>query len=129
MNEVRLNQIAKTALDCSFRVHTALGPGLLESSYKACLGCELTDAGLDVQIEVPVPLVYKGQKLAEVGYRVDLLVENELIIEIKSVDTIVPVHKAQLLSYLRLSDKRLGLLINFNVVHLKDGISRVANNF
>jgi GxxExxY protein len=128
MTEIRLNQIAKTVLDCSFRVHTALGPGLLESSYKACLAFELNQAGLDAQIEVPVPLVYAGQKLADVGYRVDILVENELIIEIKSVDAILPVHRAQLLSYLRLSNKRIGLLINFNSVHLKDGISRIVNN-
>jgi GxxExxY protein len=119
MNELRLNQLARTTLDCCFRVHTALGPGLLESSYKACLGCELVDAGLEVQIEVPVPLIYRGRQLAEVGYRVDVLVEDELIIEIKSVGTIIPIHKAQLLSYLRLSNKRLGLLINFNVAHLK----------
>jgi GxxExxY protein len=82
---------------------------------------------LTAQVEVPVPLIYCGQKLADVGYRVDVLVENELIIEIKSVEAIAPVHRAQLLSYLRLSDKRLGLLINFNVVHLKDGLARIAN--
>jgi len=90
---------------------------------------ELAKAGLTAQIEVLVPLVYEGQKLADVGYRVDILVEGELIIEIKSVDAIIPIHKAQLLSYLRLSNKRLGLLMNFNTVHLKDGISRIANNF
>ena len=128
MDEVRPNQFAKIALDCSFRVHTALGPGLLESSYKACLGFELAASGLSAEVEVPVPLVYQGQKLAEVGYRVDVLVEEQLIIEIKSVDAILPVHRAQLLSYLRLSNRRLGLLINFNTVHLKDGISRIVNN-
>jgi GxxExxY protein len=128
MDEVRLNQLAKIALDCSFRVHTALGPGLLESSYKACLGYELAEAGLSAAVEVPVPLVYHGQKLAEVGYRVDVLVEDELIIEIKSVDAILPVHRAQLLSYLRLSNRRLGLLINFNTVHLKNGIGRIVNH-
>jgi GxxExxY protein len=127
MTEARLNQTSKVCLDCAFRVHSALGPGLLESSYKACLGYELVQAGLSAQIEVPVPLVYSGQKLADVGYRVDILVEDALIIEIKSVDTVIPVHKAQLLSYLRLSGKRLGLLINFNTVHLKDGISRIVN--
>jgi GxxExxY protein len=128
MTELRLNQIAKTVLDCSFRVHTALGPGLLESSYKACLGFEVVQAGLKVKLEAPVPLVYAGQKLADVGYRVDALVEDEFIVEIKSVDAIIPVHKAQLLSYLRLSNKKLGLLINFNEVHLKEGIRRVVNN-
>ena len=128
MDRHRLNQIAKVALDCSFRVHTALGPGLLESAYKACLAFELANTGLTFQIEAPVPLVYEGHKLADVGYRVDILVENELILELKALDSIAPVHKAQLLSYLKLSDKRLGLLINFNVVHLRDGIWRVANN-
>ena len=90
---------------------------------------ELVRAGLAAQIEVPVPFVYEGQKLADVGYRVDILVEGEVIIEIKSVEVIIPIHKAQLLSYLRLSNKRLGLLMNFNTIHLKDGISRIANNF
>ena len=129
MTKERLNQIVDSAFNCAFRVHTALGPGLLESSYKACMAFELAKAGLAAQMEVPVPLVYEGQKLADVGYRVDILVEGELIIEIKSVDAIIPIHKAQLLSYLRLSNKRLGLLMNFNTVHLKDGISRIANNF
>jgi GxxExxY protein len=101
----------------------------LESSYKACLGFEVVQTGLKVQLEAPVPLVYAGQKLADVGYRVDALVEDELIVEIKSVDAIIPVHKAQLLfSYLRLSNKKPGLLINFNEVHLKEGIRRVVNN-
>jgi GxxExxY protein len=128
MDEVRLNHLSKVVLDCSFGVHTALGPGLLESSYKASLAFELVEAGLSVQIEVPVPLVYKGRLLADVGYRLDILVENELIVEIKSNEAILPVHKAQLLSYLRLSGKRLGLLINFNTIHLRDGIARVVNN-
>jgi GxxExxY protein len=129
MTRERLNQIVDLTFDCAFRVHTALGPGLLESSYKACLAFELAKCGLAAQVEVPVPLVYEGQKLADVGYRVDILVENELIVEIKSVDAIIPIHKAQLLSYLRLSDRRLGLLMNFNTVHLRDGIARIANNF
>jgi GxxExxY protein len=128
MTKSPIEQFASTVLNCAFRVHTALGPGLLESSYKACLAYEVTQSGLRVQVEVPVPLIYAGQKMADVGYRVDVLVEDELIVEIKSVDAIVPVHKAQLLSYLRLSNKRLGLLINFNEVHLKEGIRRVANN-
>jgi GxxExxY protein len=128
MTKSPIEQFASTVLNCAFRVHTALGPGLLESSYKACLAYEVTQSGLRVQVEVPVPLTYAGQKMADVGYRVDVLVEDELIVEIKSVDAIVPVHKAQLLSYLRLSNKRLGLLINFNEVHLKEGIRRVANN-
>ena len=128
MNQQRLNQLARTALDCSFRVHTFLGAGLLESSYKACLAFELAAAGLLIQVEAPVPLIYAGQKLADVGYRIDILVEGELVLEIKALEAIAPVHKAQLLSYLRLSDKRLGLLLNFNVVHLRDGIWRIAND-
>src|SRR5580693_6183790 len=110
MDQEQLNQLATIALDCAFRVHKTLGPGLLESAYKACLAIELRDAGLYVEIEPPVPLIYKGQKISDVGYRMDLLVERELILEIKAVEALHPVHSAQLLSYLRLSDKRLGLL-------------------
>ena len=127
VTEAELTRVGTTSLDCAFRVHTALGPGLLESSYKACLAYELAKTCLGVQVEVPVPLVYNGQKLADVGYRMDLLVENELVLEIKSVEAIAPVHKAQLLSYLRLSGRRLGYVLNFNVVSLKDGIARVVN--
>lgn len=128
MTEQHLNQIAKATIDCAFRVHSALGPGLLESSYKACLGFEIAQNGLSVRLEVPVPLIYAGQQIAEVGYRLDVLVEEELILEIKAIEALLPVHKAQLLSYLRLSNKRLGLLMNFNEVHLKDGVRRVVNN-
>lgn len=105
------------------KVHSALGPGLLESAYEACLAQELRLAGLDVQAQVAVPVVYGGVKL-EAGYRIDLLVENSVVVEVKSIDTIAPVHKAQPLSYLKLSGKSLALLINFNTVHLKDGIRR-----
>jgi GxxExxY protein len=125
----RLNQISDIAVDCAFRVHKALGPGLLESAYKACLAIELAEAGLFVEVEVPVPLVYKGQQVSDIGYRLDLLIERELVIEVKSVDGLAPVHFAQLLSYLRLSDRRLGYLMNFNTALLKNGIKRVANNF
>jgi len=125
----RLNQISDIAVDCAFRVHKALGPGLLESAYKACLAIELAEAGLFVEIEVPVPLVYKGQQVSDIGYRLDILIERELVIEVKSVETLAPVHFSQLLSYLRLSDRRLGYLLNFNTALLKDGIKRVANNF
>ena len=127
MTEAELNHVARSALDCAFRVHSALGPGLLESSYRACFAYELAEAGLDVKTEVPIPLVYQGQKLGDVGYRLDILVANELILEVKAVEALVPVHRAQLLSYLRLSNRRLGLLLNFNVVLLKDGIARVVN--
>jgi GxxExxY protein len=127
VHETELNQLARLALDCAFRVHTALGPGLLESSYRACLAYELAQAGCEVQTEVPVPLIYGGVKLGEVGYRLYILVGRELILEVKSVEAITPVHKAQLLSYLKLSGRRLGLLLNFNVVLLKSGITRVVN--
>ena len=127
MTEEELNRLARLTLDCAFRVHTALGPGLLESSYKACLAYELAQAGCEVQVEVPVPLVYSGVKLGDVGYRLDILVARELVVKVKAVEAIAPVHKAQLLSYLRLSDRRLGLLLNFNVERLRDGIFRVVN--
>ncbi len=109
------------------KVHTALGPGLLESSYKECLFYEIQQAGLLVEKEKPLPLVYEKVKL-ECGYRVDLYVENKLIIEIKAVEATNDVHLAQVLTYLKLSDCRLGLLMNFNVARLKHGIRRVVNN-
>jgi len=108
------------------KVHTALGPGLLESAYTSCLQHELRSLGLRAEVQVPLPLVYDNVKL-EIGYRIDLLVEGCVIVELKSVDAVNPVHKAQILSYLKLSGKSLGLLINFNVVHLKDGIQRFVN--
>ena len=108
------------------RVHSTLGPGLLESAYAACLHFELTDTGLHVSPQVGLPVVYRGVKL-ELGYRMDLVVEDRVIVEINSVDAICPVHQAQILSYLKLSGKSIGLLINFNVVHLKEGIRRFVN--
>jgi len=108
------------------QVHTELGPGLLESTYSACLRHELALAGYRAASQVGLPVIYRGTKL-ELGYRIDLLVEDLVIVEIKSVDAVSPVHQAQLLSYLKLSGKSLGLLINFNVVHLKDGIRRFVN--
>jgi GxxExxY protein len=129
MDQAELNRFASIALNCGFRVHNTLGPGLLESAYKACLAIELTNAGLFIEIEPPVPLIYCGQKISDVGYRMDLLVERELVLEIKAVEALHPIHSAQLLSYLRLSDKRLGLLMNFNTVMLRDGIKRIVNKF
>ncbi len=129
MDEAALNTLSKQVLDAAFAVHTALGPGLLEAAYKACLLAELRSRGLHVESEVPVPVVYQGEKLADIGYRIDLLVERELVIEIKALEAVAPVHKAQLLSYLRLSGRRLGLLINFNVESLRDGIVRKINGF
>ncbi len=107
-------------------VHSALGPGLLESAYEACLIFELRRLGLKAEAQVELPVLYRGVKL-NLGYRIDLLVEDAVIVELKSVDTIAPIHQAQLLSYLRLSGKNVGLLINFNVPHLKDGIKRLVN--
>ena len=127
MTEADLNALATVVLDAAFRVHTVLGPGLLESAYEACLCSELQLGGIDFLQQVPMPLVYNGIKLTDVGYRLDLLVRNELIVEIKAVDGIAPVHHAQLLSYLRLLGRRLGLLINFNTAGLRDGIHRKVN--
>jgi len=108
------------------RVHSDLGPGLLESTYQACLQHELRQAGIESATQVGLPVVYRGVKL-ELGYRMDLVVENLVIVEIKSVEAVSPVHYAQVISYLKLSGKSIALLINFNVVHLKDGIKRFVN--
>lgn len=116
--------VFKKVLDCSFQVHTALGPGLLESAYEECLYYELLHSGLKVKKQKPLPLVYKDVKL-DAGYRIDLFVENKVIVEIKSVDVLCDIHMAQILTYLKLSGCKLGLLANFNVRHLKDGIKRV----
>jgi GxxExxY protein len=110
-------------ITAAMKVHSALGPGLLESAYELCLMHELRLAGVSVQAQVALPVVYHGVKL-DAGYRIDLMVEDLVVVEIKTVDGILPVHKAQVISYLKLSGKSLGLLINFNVVHLKDGIKR-----
>ena len=110
------------------QVHRALGPGLLESVYESCLEFDLSEHGLEVQRQLALPVTYKQIKLGS-GYRVDLLVEKRVIVEIKAVEAIAPVHKAQLLTYLKLSNLRVGLLINFNVPVLKDGISRIVYNY
>jgi GxxExxY protein len=120
------NELSKIILDAAFRVHSAIGPGLLESAYEACLAYELREEGLNVVTQLPLPLIYKKIRL-DAGYRLDLLVEDLVIVEIKSVDSLAPIHQAQVISYLKLSNKKLGLLINFNVLHLKDGIKRVVN--
>ena len=121
------NDLAKQVVDAAYRIHTTLGPGLLESAYEAVLTYELKDLrGLDVACQQPIPLIYHGKRI-EVGYRADLVVENKVIVEVKSIDALAAVHKRQLLTYLRLADMRLGLLINFNVALIKDGITRIAN--
>lgn len=117
------NQISGVIVDAAMRVHSALGAGLLESAYAACLKHELIKRGLKVWCEVPLPVVYDGIKL-DVGYRLDMLVEEIVIVELKAVEALAPIHHAQLLSYLKLSGKPIGLLINFHVLHLKDGIKR-----
>lgn len=124
----RLNQIMDGIIGAAIEVHRALGPGLLESAYEACLAFELAEHGLKIEQQKPLPIVYRQLKL-DCGYRLDMLVENAVIVEIKVVDRLVPIHKAQLLAYLRLSDGKVGLLINFNVKVLKDGVVRVVNDF
>lgn len=119
-------QVSHAVITAAMKVHTELGPGLLESTYVACLQYELLQGGYRSASQVGLPVVYRETKL-ELGYRMDLVVENLVIVEVKSVDSIAPVHQAQVLSYLKLSGKSLALLINFNVVHLKDGIKRFVN--
>ena len=121
------NEVGKVVVDRALRVHQALGPGLLESAYEACLCYELRDAGLHVDVQKALPVVYKDVKL-DCGYRIDLLVESKVIIEVKAVDGLNDVHLAQILTYLKLSDCKLGFLINFNVKRIKEGIRRVVNN-
>lgn len=120
------NEISKTVFDCSLKVHQALGPGLLESAYCECLCYELYKTGLFIEKEKPLPLVYQEIKM-DIGYRVDIMIENRFIIEVKSVDELRDIHTAQLLTYLKLSDCKLGMLINFNSLLIKDGIKRVIN--
>lgn len=120
------NELSHLVVGCAMQMHSALGPGLLESAYEACLQYELIKSGMRVEAQKPLPLVYHSVKL-ECGYRVDLLVEGKLIIEVKPVEALAEIHFAQVLTYLRLSDLRLALLLNFNVVHMKDGIRRIVN--
>ena len=121
---MELEKIFKQVLDCAFKVHSELGPGLLESAYEQCLKYELTKVGLKVESQKPMPLVYKEVKL-DIGYRLDLLVENKVVIEVKAVESLNDVHLAQILTYQKLANCKLGLLVNFNVKSLKDGIKRV----
>jgi len=124
MNEnEKLNKITETIIGAAIDVHRALGPGLLESAYEACMVYELAQVGLKAEQQKPLPIVYREVKL-ECGYRMDLMIEDEVIVEIKSIEKLLPIHQAQLLSYLKLSDCKVGLLINFNVKVLKNGIKR-----
>jgi len=120
------NELAKVVFEKGLKVHRTLGPGLLESSYEECLFYELRKSGLEVEKQKALPLVYEEVKL-EIGYRIDLMVENKLVIELKAVEALNDLHLAQILTYLKLSNCKLGLLINFNTVLFKDGIRRVIN--
>ena len=122
------NELSSKIIGACIEVHKQLGPGLLESTYEMCLGHELKMIGLDVKQQIPLPVVYKDIKL-NAGYRIDMIVENKIIIEIKSVDVLAPIHTAQILTYLKLKDLKLGLLINFNEVKVVDGIKRVINGY
>jgi GxxExxY protein len=121
-----INKISGRIIEAAMRVHSALGPGLLESAYEACLLHELRKLRLKVLSQVSLPVFYDNLSI-DVGYRVDLIVDDSVIVELKAVEKLLPIHEAQILSYLKLNGKKLGLLINFNVVHLKDGIKRIAN--
>jgi GxxExxY protein len=125
-NGVHENQIAKEIVDAAFHIHTKLGPGLLESVYETVLAYEVRKRGFHVERQLPVPVVWDNVHFDE-GYRLDLLVEEKVVVEVKSIEAVVPVHKKQVLTHLRLLDKRLGLLINFNEELIRNGISRIAN--
>jgi GxxExxY protein len=121
-----VNDITGAVIDAAMKVHSLLGPGLLESAYQVCLAHELRKRGLEAAIQVSLPVIYDREKL-EVGYRIDLVIENRVVVEVKSVEAIHPIHEAQLVSYMRLSGIGVGLLMNFNVVHLRDGIKRMVD--
>ena len=122
-----VEEIAKIIVDSAIKVHRALGPGLLESAYQHCLAYELRKRGLRVECEALLPIVYDGQQV-DAGYRIDMLVEGGVIVENKTVDQLLPIHQAQLLTYLKLQDCRLGFILNWNVRLMKDGIKRMVNN-
>ncbi len=128
MDNAKLDSISKTILNSSIEVHRNLGPGLLESVYEICLYKELTNSGLFVERQVYLPVLYKDEVM-QIDFRIDLLVEKNIIIELKAVESLLPVHEAQILTYLRLADKKLGFLINFNVPKLIEGFKRKVNNF
>lgn len=123
-----INDLTSTVIESAIKIHKALGPGLLESAYKECLAYELIKKGLFVEKEKAVPLIYEEVKL-ECGYRLDLMINNELILEIKSVDAVADIHIAQVLTYMKLMNRKYGLLINFNVPLLKDGLKRLINKY
>jgi GxxExxY protein len=120
---MEFDELSRKVIGCAIEVHRHLGPGLLESTYRQCLACELSHASIPFQMELPLPVRYKDL-LLDCGYRIDLLLSGDLIVEIKSVETLLPIHQAQILTYMRLSKVSLGLLINFNVTKLQSGIKR-----
>jgi GxxExxY protein len=120
---MEFDELSRKVIGCAIEVHRNLGPGLLESTYCQCLACELSHAGIPFQMEVPLPVRYK-ETLLDCGYRIDLLVSGDLVVEIKCVETLLPIHQAQILTYLRLSKIPVGLIINFNVTKLQNGIKR-----
>jgi GxxExxY protein len=122
--ELLYKELTGKIVDCAVTVHKLLGPGLLESAYEECLYFELQTLGIETSKQFPMPLVYKGKRL-DIGYRIDLLVEDKIVVEVKSVDSLNPIHTAQLMTYLKLSGCRIGLLLNFNVIFLKEGIKRI----
>jgi GxxExxY protein len=122
-----INEITETIIGSAIAVHKSLGPGLLESAYEACMAFELADRGVSVERQKALPVVYRNVKL-DCGYRLDLLVEEKVIVELKAIDRLLPIHSAQLLSYLKLSKCKVGLLINFNVKILKNGLCRIIND-
>ena len=123
---MEINEVSGLIIDAAMKVHSALGPGLLESAYEACLCYELRKRAMKVESQVALPVLYDGVKI-DAGYRIDLMVNDAVIVERKTVERLLPVHQAQLLSYLKLSGKQAGLLINFHVPHLRDGIKRLVN--
>ena len=128
MEERELNELSSKIINAAINVHKELGPGLMEGVYNTCMQIELRNMGLEVQSEVPLPVIYREQRISEGGFRLDLLVEDQIIVESKSVESVQDIHKKQLLTYLRLANKPLGLLINFNEVLLKKGITRIINS-
>ena len=128
MKKEEYNRLSKEILDSAITVHKEMGPGLLESVYEYCLISELRSRGIKAEGQVYLPLYYKGVELDK-DFRIDIIVEDEIVIEVKAKDVLLPVHEAQIISYLKLADKRLGFLINFNVSLLKDGFRRFVNNF
>ena len=128
MGDMELNLLSSKIIKAAINVHKELGPGLLESVYQSCMAIELSNMDLECQSEVPIPIIYQGQKVSDEGFRMDILVENTIVVELKSVSKIQDVHKKQMLTDLKLAQKPLGLLLNFNETLMKDGIFRIINS-